>query len=1042
MDISLLKRYAQSARRDFMAAVRERAAKIMGGAAGEAARALLAGEIERCGIAEVVERHACFWFNRFAALRYLELHGYLERRVFGGGQDGAPAVLAEALHVSFPPPFDPAYVRGLLGAGNREEELYRHLLLSQCEALAGAMPLLFDRVAGMAALLLPDGLLHSDSLLRRLVSLGEEPWKEGVEIIGWLYQFYVAERRGEIAGKVVSLPDLPAATQLFTPNWIARYLIQHTLGRKVMELGQGRLESLRVLDPACGSGHLLVEAYRLLRSAYLERGYPRRALPAVILGSNLWGLDIDQRAAQLAAFSLTMEAAQDNKEVVQGAGAARLNVMALRQSSLVNGAEDKEGAELSALFREIQMAGSLVRVPPAALERIQTPQETALAGQARALGALYDCVVANPPYLSTRFMDDSLKRYARANYPDSRADLFSMFMERCLEFSKPDGLVGMLTMHSWMFLPSYRRLREKLLSRHGIISLLHLGPRAFRSVSGEVVQTCAFVLGKGAKGRGPALFYDLTRGDEEAKRRAFESAVPKQVCQEEFETLPGAVLAYWLSPKVAALFRGTGRLSDIAEVRQGIATGDNARFLRLWYEVSPAGIAHEARSVAEARACGKRWFPYNKGGGRRAWYGNHDYVISFDEGSEEALLKSGNRLPARRYYLKAGVTWSLLASSGISARVLEPGFLFDVNGMAAFPRRETDRLALLGLLSSRVSDELLRAINPTLAFQAGNVREMPLPAGVFERCRPEAEKAAAEAAALSREEWDEHEISWDFQGSPLVSERFKRGDLESSCLAFERGCTERAARVRELGRENDRIFIEGYGLQDELSPRGSFEGGGTFTWDRTRIIKDFISYGVGCLIGRYRSGETEGALARDGILPLGHETPRLWLELLRTFWPEASAEEGLRFMVSALKAAPGEAPSALIERYLCNDFFEEHLRLYRKRPIYWLVWSGEERAFQALLYMHRYHGGTLSELRTSYVLPAMARLHHLQRQAPEAEGGGQRRDAEKLRRMELELSQFDERLHALAERRIEMDLDLGVAANYHRLADILCPLGA
>lgn len=891
MNRTKLKNYAPQARRDFIQAMTDRAAfygltaqktdpvvergdvAVIAGREHPRAvvkkRKRLEDRIQRYGFEQTMEAMAYTWFNRLVAIRFMELHGYLDHgfRVLSHPEGKlTPEILEQAEHVELPG-LKKELVIDLKLAGNKEGELYRLLLTAQCNALHTAMPFLFERIDDETELLLPDNLLHSDSLIRTLVSeIDEEDWKE-VEIIGWLYQFYISEKKDEVIGKVVASEDIPAATQLFTPNWIVKYLVQNTLGRQwLATYPQSALhqqmryyiepaeqtpevqeqlkaitptslnpEELKLLDPASGSGHILVEAYDLFKAIYQERGYRAKDIPALILQKNLFGLEIDDRAAQLAAFALMMKARADDRRIFESE--AKPNILAFQDSKGLDAAsitnalnspitnvqlprptgegrgegkdenhncsatagllpimnkdvaprqflfeemEEKQAdlfgkqvptkkghvsqadiASLLELFENAKTFGSLIQVPPKLAAKLpeiwqrlddvlkqgdltHTPAQVIkpLLQQARMLARQYDAVVANPPYMGRNAMNSGLKDFAKKCYVDSKADLFAMFMERSFSLAKLKAYIGMITMQGWMFLSSFEALRSAVLTQTHIVNMLHLGPRAFDSIGGEVVQTAAFVLQSSRLGTN-GMFVRLVEGNSEAQKQELlqkslrEGTRKFTVASSRFDAIPGKPIAYWASDTILSVFTKFSGLKTIASARQGLATSDNNQFVRVWQEVALPRICFNAADRTAAKVSGARWFPFNKGGTFRKWYGNQELVVNWENDGAEIKHSIVTKYPYLNgnpdfvaknpnYYFKPGLTWSALSSGNLSVRVQQSGFIFADKGQAMFAFAETDVLWLQGFLNCKVSHAFLACLSPTLDFNAGYLGRLPV----------------------------------------------------------------------------------------------------------------------------------------------------------------------------------------------------------------------------------------------------------------------------------------------------------------------------
>ncbi len=719
MEQNRLKAYAQQARRDFIAAVTDRAGFYGLTAEGmepvveqgdvvfigtralprdvAAKRKELEERIRRDGFAQTMEAMAYTWFNRFAAIRYMELHGYLDHgyRVLSHPEGREqPEILEHAADVELPG-LDRERAVALKLDGAKDEALYRLLLLAQCNALHRAMPFLFERIGDATELLLPANLLHSDSLIRRLVEgVDEGDWQE-IEIIGWLYQFYISEKKDQVIGKVVKPEDIPAATQLFTPNWIVKYMVQNSLGAQwLATYPQSPLkaqmeyyiepaeqsaeveaqlkaitpeslnpEELTLIDPACGSGHILVEAYDLFKAIYLERGYRQRDVPKLILEKNLFGLDIDERAAQLTGFALMMMGRSDDRRLFERG--VSLNVVALLDSSTLDAVRISEGVTLAdyglqacdlsewqSLFEQAKSFGSLLEVPdnvaallPGLTRLVELSSDdlfvasalrhmNALVRQTKVLAMQYDVVVANPPYMGAKYMNSQLKGFAKKHFPRSSSDLFSVSTERFLRLVKSTGIAGFMTPFTWMFLKSYEGLRNHLLNAKSLRSLIQPEYHAF--FDSAFVPICTFIVQNCHTSGYRASFIKLSDfyGADLQPRKALE-AINNPRCgwryaakPDDFHKIPGSPIAYWVSDRVREVFESSPPLRSVAPTRQGLATGDNERFLRYWFEVSLSNTRLDATETPNCQ-CSVKWFPCNKGGEFRRWYGNNEYVVNW-----------------------------------------------------------------------------------------------------------------------------------------------------------------------------------------------------------------------------------------------------------------------------------------------------------------------------------------------------------------------------------------------------------------------------
>ncbi len=1171
MNTSQLKDYAPKARTEFIKAVSAQAARfgitakgvaeakvqgdvlLVGGQAfprGFAdGRQKLVERVKAVGFDRTMEAIAYTWFNRFVAIRYMELHGYLEHgyRVLSHPEGhGRPEILDHAADVDLPG-LDRDRVVELKLAGNKDEELYRLLLLAQCNALHKAMPFLFEKIGDETELLLPANLLHTDSLIRQLVEQVDEAlWRE-IEIIGWLYQFYISEKKDEVIGKVVKSEDIPAATQLFTPNWIVKYMVQNSLGAQWLATYphsplKGRMdyyiepaeqadevkaqlaaitpkalnpEELTLIDPASGSGHILVEAYELFKAIYLERGYRLRDIPRLII-------DIDERAAQLTGFALMMKGRADDRRLFERG--VKLNVMALVDSAGFDAEGLAKGVELSdyglkpggltelkRLFEHATTFGSLIQVPEELAKKL--PKLKALSEatshdlfvsealkrlgplerQAELLAAQYDAVVMNPPYMGSSGMNAPLKKHVKDNYPDAKENLFACFIERCCLLAKEVGQSALVTMHNWMFLSSFQKLRDRLLKLKTISTMAHLGAGAFGSISGEVVQAATFVLRNVPPEAYRPVFFRLLEGREERKRTALRLGENRfaEAAQSEFQKIPGSPVAYWVSANVRESFVAFPLASASLEPREGLATGNNDRYVRCWPEVSIEEVGLDCGNRAVAKETGKRWFPYNKGGELRKWAGNTWFLVDWlDDGRElqTKLHPSGTRVWAHNFNLefifRPFLTWSDITSKGLSVRLYPAGFLFDATGLCAFAKNgaqagSVERAAALG--NSHLGTMFAQILNPTLHFKSGNFGDLPIDEGL------DVSTSVQQAVSVATSDWNAYERSWDFRTLPLLTASRERSPtLESSYAAWitQNKCT--IAEMKRLEEENNRLFIDAYGLADELTPdvpieqitltvNPAYRYGGKLTeeeqWTRFRqdTMQELVSYAIGCMMGRYsldapgliyaHSGNEGFDPSRyptfpadeDGIVPI---TDAEWfdddaanrvVEFVSVAWDKQHLEANLQFLADNLDPKKGESSRDTIRRYLCDSFFKDHLQTYKRRPIYWLFSSGKQQAFQCLVYLHRYNPGTLSRMRSEYVIPLQgkfaARLDQLQGDIQAATSTAHQKRLEKelvrLQKQQVELLAFDEKLRHYADKRIALDLDDGVKVNYGKFGDLL-----
>jgi type II restriction/modification system DNA methylase subunit YeeA len=1147
MNKTQLKNYAPQARRDFIQAMTDRAAyygltanqvepvvergdvAVMGGREFPRAvvqkRKALEARIQRQGFEATMEALAYTWFNRLVAIRYMELHGYLDHgyrvlspsphRGEGRGEGATPEILQYAEHVDLPG-LKRETVIDLKLAGNREAELYRLLLVAQCNALHRVMPFLFERIDDETELLLPDNLLHSDSLIRTLVSNLDEEDCASVEVLGWLYQFYIAERKDQVMGRKSAVPteDIPAVTQLFTPHWIVRYLVENSLGRLWLLNRPGsrlreqmpyyiegepetdflqitRPEDIRLCDPAVGSGHMLTYAFDLLTLIYQEEGYAPAEIPALILRHNLYGLEICPRAAQLAGLALVFKAREKSRRFFQPEHLVRPHIIELCD---VRFAENELRDYIDALglgdlfdqpllkllhqFEEAKNFGSLIQ--PCLDERTIAFVRDAIAAkdlggqlflrethlkvlrvleQAEALTQRYHVVVENPPYMGGKGMNPAVKQFLQDNFADYKSDLFAAFIVRSLSLSLSNGYLGFMSPFVWMFISSYEKLRERLISDVTITTLVQLEYSGF---DGATVPICTFALQNKHQEdyRGSYIRLSDFRGSENQGLKTLEAITnPKcgwlfRASGDEFKKIPGSPIAYWTTEGLRNVFEKYPSLGDVAEPRQGLATADNGRFIRFWYEVelNRIGFRYSSREIAQGTK--KKWFPINKGGGYRKWYGNNEDVLNWEADGKNLKEFKKSVIRNQDYYFKPGITWGKITSGSFSARLTEEGFIFSDAGMKAFASQPAELQVLTGLLNSIIAAVALSSLSQTLNFEQGQIARIPVN---FDVCSP-----VDEMVGLARTDWDNFETSWDFRDLPLLRPGLKGATLEASWRNWEAHCTAAIRRMQELETENNRLFITAYGLDGELQPEVPEEQITLARADAHRDIAAFLSYAIGCMMGRYRLDQPGLIYAHsgnqgfdpsqyptfpadaDGIIPLlqtdwgfPDDATLRTHEFLRATFGEAPLNDNLRFIEESLGKD--------LRKYFLTDFYKDHLQTYKKRPIYWLFSSGKQRAFQCLVYLHRYHVGTLARMRTEYVIPLQgritARIDQLEGDQVKATSTSHRKQLQKeqddLKKQQAELAVFEEKLKHAADQKISLDLDDGVKVNYGKFGDLL-----
>lgn len=1072
-------------------------------------RRQLIDRIRLNGFAQTMEEAAYTWFNRFIALRFMEVNGYLPTRirVFTDENNAfKPEILAEASRLDFDG-IDHDYIMELLDT-QENDKLYKYLLIAQCNALNCGLPEMFEEIGGWTELLFPNNLLRNDSVIAHMVEdIPEDDWRDQVQIIGWLYQYYNTEPKDKVFADLkknikISAEAIPAATQLFTPDWIVRYMVENSLGRLWTE-GHGKpenadwkyyleeaeqedsvkadLEKLRaeyksiqpeqikIIDPCMGSGHILVYAFDVLMDIYTSCGWSERDAALSILQHNLFGLDIDRRAYQLAYFAVMMKARQYNRSIIKN-GEVQPNLANFADvmgvdTSFVSG-RIREFAEQ---FRFADTYGSLMKVTaPDGLDGAVSEFNVSFGISRRQLDMMlriyknlsqkYDVVVTNPPYMGGSGMNATLSEYVKSFFPDSKSDLFACFIEKCGQLAKPHGFYAMITQHAWMFLSSYENLRKKLMLKT-TIDMAHLGARAFDEIGGEVVQTTAFVeCGRRISDFAGKYVRLVDIVGENEKRELFLSGEKRYAAkQENFSKIPGMPVAYWVSEAFVRAFENP-KLQEIAKPRVGLQTGDNNRFLKLWFECNHTDIFFDCENSEESRLCKKKWYPHNKGGSYRKWYGNHEYIINYQfNGNMLGTLKGASKIPDEIAFGEA-ITYSRITSNEISFRKQIKGFIFDSASVCSFPDIATFNY-LLGLLNTKVSSIIVRLIAPTINTQPGDIAKLPI---IFEeQKRFMVGSIVKKNIEMSKQDWDSFETSWDFEQHPLIC---GTSSIKEAYKKWEQECTARFNKLKANEEELNRIFIEIYGLQDELTPEVEDKDVTVRRADLTREIKSLISYAIGSIFGRY-SVDTKGICYaggdwdsskyktiipdKDNVVPICDDdyfeddlTARI-IDFVAKVYGADTLEENLKFIADALNCK-GTTPREVIRNYLLTGFYADHCKIYQKRPIYWLFSSGKKHGFKALVYMHRWKKTTVATVRTDYVHELQERyrtqLSLLADQMQSAAASDRvklKKRQEKLTAQLTEINAYEEKVHHLADMMIDIDLDDGVKVNYAKFADIL-----
>lgn len=1097
----------------------------------------LIDEVNKHGFEHVIEEVAYTWFNRFIALRYMEVNNYLPQkvRVFtNDNNEFKPELLTDAIHIELDG-LNKQKVFDFI-EHNNQEDLYKYLLLTLCNDMNQYLPDMFTSISDYKSLLMPNNLLREDSIIGRMITdIDEDSWNDQVQVIGWLYQYYNSELKDIVMKKKnYTKDDIPAATQLFTPDWIVRYMTENSLGRlwldghpnfdhsnwkyyleeaeqepEVLEQlkkireehAKLKPEDIKVIDPCMGSGHILVYAFDVLMDIYRDSGYTDRNAAKSILENNIYGLEIDERAYHLAYFALMMKARSYNRRILSKD--TKVNILEIKapMGELKEEYDHYLGdyAELSHYlvneFAEAKELGSIINLPFSVKEICNLKEYIhnkkndekltlfdqmevdelydlllPLIKQVEVLSYKYDVVITNPPYLPNSKMQTIISNYVKQNFPHSKGDLSTVFMEKALEMCNENGYMSMINIPVWMFLSSYEKLRKDILKNNTIVNMVHPG----RGIFGSDFGTTSFVISKMHIIGYEAVYRRLFKKQGEVKsikereNAFFEERGKYQIKQEDFFKVLGSPIAYWLNNSILNHFENDSTINDLAVPASGTSTGDNDKFLRLWFEISEDKFYN---LVDDKNYSVYKWFGCNKGGDYRKWYGNNSYVVDWENDGyniknirdERGKLKS-RPLNLDKLFLP-NITWSKVGNGPLSLRFSKSGFINESIGASIY-KKNTDLNYILGFANSKVFSLFLNIINPTMGRQPGDFGKIPIELTEQEYV---IEKVKSNIS-LSKRDWDSFETSWDFLMHPLI--KYHATSISDAYSLWNRECSDRFSQLKSNEEELNRFFINSYGLQDELDPIEEETDVTVRKADLVRDIKSFISYSVGCMFGRY-SLDTEGLVYAGGewnsnkyktfipdsddIIPICDEEyfeddiVSRFIEFVRCVYGSDTLEENLQFISDAL-GGNGNSRDVL-RSYFLKDFFKDHCNTYQitnsgKRPIYWQFDSGKKNGFKALVYIHRYTPDLIARMRTGYIHPLQSQyrtqIEMLNNQIDETSVTSERvklkKQLKKITEQAEELGKYEEKIHHWADKMEPMDLDDGVKANYAKFQELLAKI--
>lgn len=1176
MNTSQLKAFAQESRKALMDSVSGKlefvlAEDSLAKRESKMAVSALEGLIKEIGKEQVIEKVAYTWFNRFCALRFMDANRYTKIGTVSPVENQTqPEILAEAkmnyIDENVVSAQNITTIKNLLNGSmtskDPQGEAYKLLLVSYCNSLNKQLPFMFERINDYTELLMPDDLLSANSVLSKTVAILDAETCKDVEVIGWLYQYYISEKKDEVfadlkKGKKISKENVPAATQIFTPKWIVKYMVENSVGKlwleshpdstlqskfkyylesaeqdeevkqKLEELKNKNLQpqEIKVLDPACGSGHILVVAFSVLFEIYKSQGWQENEIPEFILRNNLFGLDICDRAAQMAQFAVMMKAREHDRNIFNKV--SELNICSIKdtdwidlwvEEELLQDAKNidyaKEQIELlKNTFMDAKEYGSILEVRDIDFEfwdeRLEYIRNLAQQNsntpkirgrlpytlkQAKIMQQQYECVISNPPYMGNKGMSTKLSEFVKKKYPNAKSDMSTIFMEKTLQLANDNGYMAMINIPVWMFLASYENLRNEIVSKNTIINMLHLG----RGIFGSDFGTTSFVINKkhikNYIGSYRRLYKKQGAVDNVSiKEQWFLEGIGKFYAkQEDFQKISGIPIVYWASNQLLNLFREGIPLEKLAQTTKGLITGENNRFLRFWSEVEISKIKFNSRNLEEAISSRKKWFPCNKGGIARKWYGNNDYVINYENDGQE-LIKNAKfeKRHAQDYYshlkFKSCITWSSV-TSGLTTFRYKSGDLVEHAGMAFFPNENNEVISYLGFVNSNVCNMFLQILSPTLNINAGEIDKLPILKNIFNNS--DIKNIVKENIQITKDDWDSFETSWDFKIHPLLrfanihkglvdsknsysAEAITVGERVEDCFKkWESYKQEQFNKLKANEEELNRLFIEIYGLQDEMTPEVDNKDITITLADEKREIKSLLSYAVGCMFGRYSLDEEGLVFAggefdisryrtfpadEDAVIPVLEEhlfaddiTSR-FKEFLKVAFKAKYFDENLEYVAKLLGKKNTETADDTIRNYFTKDFYNDHLKTYQKRPIYWMF-STSKGSFNALVYMHRYNKNTASMILNSYLRnyrdeKLKSKIEHCKQieasaLTSQSDKIKAQKDRDVMEKIVKEVTDYEhDILYPLATKRKEIDLDDGVKVNYLKFGKALKDFG-
>lgn len=1119
------------------------------------------------GYEELIEECAYTWFNRLTALAYLEINEYVEEKVvFSTTSKLDPDIIDNYMDAEFFQNFHSELQNRIhdLKDAHKTEEMYPLLIEGKCEELSNIMPFMFSKGGDYAELLFPKGLIMENSILMKLrEEISQSKDEDGVvpvELIGWLYQYYITENNelvydGSMKKEKIPKELLPAATQIFTPKWVVQYMVENSLGKLAVEsLGASEtlkktwkyyiesesdesspklnVEEIKILDPAMGSGHMLTYSFDVLFDIYEDLGWSKKDAVLSILKNNIYGLEIDDRAGQLASFAIMMKAREkfprlfrvlerledEEKFNLNSLTIIESNPIAEQTRKLIGDNSLNNLLKLISNFEDAKEYGSILKLDSldkGSLEEELHKLEVAyknlgqislfagtwnmeedlevlrkLITQQENMTQKYDVVITNPPYLGNGRMNIKLGNFVKKNYENTKSDLSMVFYEKTIfDFSKKDGFISFITTNSWMFLKSFEKLRENVIKNLEFENLVDFGSELFEGKVGHNL-----IVAWTNKNKKPSKKMFAIRLVEFCYSRRNEKILEffnKEnyftINQKDFEKIPGSPIAYWVSERVREIFATSEKLGDVGDAKVGLQTGDNDRFLRLWNEVSYNRIGYGMSNSTEALESGKKWFPYNKGGEKRKWYGNQEFLVNWENDGYEIRNFKNAVIRNPSFYFRESISWGLITSAGSSFRYFPKGFIYDVGGMSYFAYEGFKNK--LGVLNTKVYSELTKIINPTINLQIGDIAALPATEIKEVKFNENIEKNIQ----IAKQEWDSRETSWDFEKLGLIEGNNLKESYKKYCEYWK----EQFFAMHSNEEELNRIFIEIYGLEDEMDEKVELTDitllkkeanivDGELVFNKEELMKQFLSYAVGCIIGRYsidkpgliiansddimkvennkliiesKDGEIRHEIENPRFIPDAHgivpvvrednfenDIVKRVIEFVKAVYGDDTLEENLNFIAEGLGKKSSEDAKDVIRKYFIKDFYKDHLQRYKKRPIYWMMNSGKKDAFSTLIYLHRYEENSIGRVRADYLLPYQEildnqRAYYERLSSDENTTPKDKKDADKrLKELDAELKELKDyanEVKHIADQKISLDLDDGVKVNYEKFGKIL-----